>query len=152
MTWLGRQPQSLAFIDGEPRVVNEPIKYADAAKEVQVLYYLVRRRPSTPSLNTIIDQAVGTTSGASTAATGIPDFLTPGFSSISGSFAFLWACARRLGWWFGRHPSGTAFSSSLLGGRLINGYISGARVYQDQDGDGVTTSMSLRRHRLGRKL
>ena len=25
----------------------------------------------------------------------------------------------------------------LLGGRLVNGYISGARVYQDQDGDGV---------------
>ena len=25
----------------------------------------------------------------------------------------------------------------MLGGRLVNGYISGARVYQDQDGDGV---------------
>ena len=33
--------------------------------------------------------------------------------------------------------SGVASSSSLLGGRLVNGYISGARVYQDQDGDGV---------------
>ena len=26
---------------------------------------------------------------------------------------------------------------SELGGRVVNGYISGARVYQDQDGDGV---------------
>ena len=33
--------------------------------------------------------------------------------------------------------SAAGATSSALGGRLVNGYISGARVYQDQDGDGV---------------
>lgn len=94
-----------------------------------------------PSLNTIIEQAVGNLPGTvASPGLGIPEFLTPGTSSISGMFGGVALGGLTLGGLGAGSAgilSGIASSSSLLGGRLINGYISGARVYQDQDGDGV---------------
>ena len=96
---------------------------------------------SAPSLNAIIDQAVGVLPGtATTTGLGIPDFLTPGTSSISGIFGGVAIGGLALGGAGGGSAgilSGIAASSSALSGRLVNGYISGARVYQDLDGDGV---------------
>ena len=93
------------------------------------------------SLNAIIDQAVGTMPGtAVSTGLGIPEFLIPGTGSISGMFGGVVLGGLALGGLGGSSAgilSGVASSSSLLGGRLVNGYISGARVYQDQDGDGV---------------
>ena len=97
---------------------------------------------SAPSLNSIIEQAVGNAPGAAAAGggLGLPDFLTPGTSSISGIFgsvALGGLAGAGLGGGSAGILSGIASSSSALSGRLVNGYISGARVYQDQDGDGV---------------
>ena len=94
-----------------------------------------------PSLNAIIDQAVGTLPGTvASSGLGIPEFLVPATGSISGMFGGIALGGLALGGLGGGSAgilSGVASSSSLLGGRLVNGYISGARVYQDQDGDGV---------------
>ena len=71
---------------------------------------------------------------------GIPEFFVPATGSISGMFGGIALGGLALGGLGGGSAgilSGVASSSSLLGGRLVNGYISGARVYQDQDGDGV---------------
>ena len=93
-----------------------------------------------PSLNTIIEQLVGTPPPTA-AATGLsfPEFLTPGTSSISGIFGgiALGGLAAGGGGGSAGIMSVAGSTSSALGGRLINGYISGARVYQDQDGDGI---------------
>jgi hypothetical protein len=93
-----------------------------------------------PSLNTIIEQSVGTLP-PTTAATGlsVPEFLTPGTSSISGIFGgiALGGLAAGGGGGSAGIMSVAGSTSSALDGRLINGYISGARVYQDQDGDGI---------------
>jgi len=93
-----------------------------------------------PSLNTIIEQSVGTLP-PTTAATGLsfPEFLTPGTSSISGIFGgiALGGLAAGGGGGSAGIMSVAGLTSSALSGRLINGYISGARVYQDQDGDGI---------------
>lgn len=93
-----------------------------------------------PSLNTIIEQAVGNVPAATTSTgLGIPEFLSPGTSSISGIFGgvALGGLAAGGGGGSAGILSSAGASSSVLGGRLINGYISGARVYQDQDNDGV---------------
>ncbi len=93
-----------------------------------------------PSLNTIIEQAVGNVPAATTSTgLGIPEFLSPGTSSISGIFGgvALGGLAAVGGGGSAGILSSAGASSSVLGGRLINGYISGARVYQDQDNDGV---------------
>ena len=98
-----------------------------------------------PSLNAIIEQAVGALPGTTGAATGlaglgVPEFLNPGTSSISGIFgsvALGGLAAGGLGGGSAGILSAAGATSSALGGRLVNGYISGARVYQDQDGDGV---------------
>ena len=94
-----------------------------------------------PSLNAIIDQAVGTLPGTTVGSgLGIPEFFVPATGSISGMFGGIALGGLALGGLGGGSAgilSGVASSSSLLGGRLVNGYISGARVYQDQDGDGV---------------
>ena len=99
---------------------------------------------NTPSLNAIIEQAVGTLPGTTGAATGLGGlgvpFLNPGTSSISGIFgsvALGGLAAGGLGGGSAGILSAAGATSSALGGRLVNGYISGARVYQDQDGDGV---------------
>ena len=95
-----------------------------------------------PSLNALIEQAAGTVTGtaSTTTAIGIPEFLSPGTSSISGIFgsvALGGLAAGGLGSGSAGILSVAGATSSALGGRLVNGYISGARVYQDQDGDGV---------------
>ena len=95
---------------------------------------------NTPSLNTIIEQAVGNTPTAvAPAGLGIPDFLSPGVSSISGIFGGIALGGLAAGGGGGSAGifSAAGVGSSVLGGRLVNGYISGARVYQDQDNDGV---------------
>ena len=99
------------------------------------------RALNAPSLNAIIEQAVGTLPGTvASSSLGIPEFLVPATGSISGMFGGIALGGLALGGLGGGSAgilSGVASSSSLLGGRLVNGYISGARVYQDQDGDGV---------------
>ena len=95
-----------------------------------------------PSLNALIEQAAGTITGtaSTTTAIGIPEFLSPGTSSISGIFggvALGGLAAGGLGSGSAGILSVAGATSSALGGRLVNGYISGARIYQDQDGDGV---------------
>ena len=100
-----------------------------------------------PSLNAIIEQAVGNLPGTTGAATGlaglgVPEFLNPGTSSISGIFgsvALGGLAAGGLGGGSAGILSAAGATSSALGGRLVNGYISGARVYQDQT---VTVSMT----------
>ena len=93
-----------------------------------------------PSLNTIIEQAVGNMPAMTTSTgLGIPEFLTPGISSISGIFGGIALGGLAAGGGGGSAGlfSVAGASTSVLGGRLVNGYISGARVYQDQDNDGV---------------
>ena len=98
-----------------------------------------------PSINAIIEQAVGSLPGATGTTTGltglgVPEFLSPGTSSISGIFGGLALGGLAVGGVGGGSAgifSVAGATSSVLGGRLVNGYISGARVYQDQDGDGV---------------
>ena len=95
---------------------------------------------SAPSLNTIIEQAVGVSPTVATSTgLGVPDFLTPGISSVSGIFGGLALGGLAAGGGGGSAGlfSVAGASTSVLGGRLVNGYISGARVYQDQDNDGV---------------
>ena len=69
----------------------------------------------------------------------MPEFLSPGTSSISGIFGGLALGGLAAGGGGGSAGilSAAGSTSSVLGGRLVNGYISGARVYQDQDGDGA---------------
>ena len=140
MLFRSTQKDRLARVDSqepEPLTTSVDAKSLEAETgEAQQLATL-----SAPSLNAIIDQAVGVLpETATTTALGIPDFLTPGTSSISGIFGGVALGGLALGGAGGGSAgilSGVAASSGALSGRLVNGYISGARVYQDQDGDGV---------------
>ena len=118
-------------------------KITDAQTSTQPGVEEISQQPvalNAPSLNTIIEQAVGNVPATTTSTgLGIPEFLTPGTSSISGIFGSVALGGLAAGGGGGSAGilSSAGVSSSVLGGRLVNGYISGARVYQDQDNDGV---------------